>query len=208
MMKNSMILFGLILTGILTLESCGQNNTSNNDNPAGTNGSIGSTGATGLSADADAKAKSDAEITKKADPNSSPESEPNLNFEQLYPILKKSLLKIVCESYRIEEKSNNLQAYSKESDMFLSSWSWDLNNNPLLIKDIDNDGLIDYTLELSNEGGGCGGQIGESERWTLFGSKPDRFKLTHTIPYRSERNIFEEKKYYDKKIIYDTASTE
>jgi hypothetical protein len=118
-------------------------------------------------------------------------NEPNLNFEQLYPILKKSLLEIVCESYRVEEKRTSLEAYSKESDMFLSSWEWDLNNQPILIKDIDNDGLKDYTIELFNSGGGCGGQIGRSERWTLSGSKPDRFEWTHTIPYRSESGKWE-----------------
>ena len=120
-----------------------------------------------------------------------PKKEPILNFKQLYPILKKSLLKYVCESYRIEEKSNRLSAYNKESDSHLSTWSWDLNNDPLIIKDIDNDCVIDYTLELSNEGGGCGGQIAQSERWTLFGSKPDRFIWTHTIPYRSESGKWE-----------------
>jgi hypothetical protein len=120
-----------------------------------------------------------------------PKNETILNFKQLYPILKKSLLEIVCESYRIEEEINSLSAYSKESDMFLSSWEWDLNNQPILIKDIDNDGLKDYTIELFNSGGGCGGQIGQSERWTLSGSKPDRFEWTHTIPYRSESGKWE-----------------
>jgi len=118
-------------------------------------------------------------------------NEPNLNFEQLYPILKQSLLEIVCESYRIEEKRTSIEVYSKESDMFLSSWEWDLNSQPILIKDIDNDGLKDYTLELLNSGGGCGGQLGQSERWTLFGSKPNRFEWTHTIPYRSESGNWE-----------------
>ena len=102
-----------------------------------------------------------------------PKNETILNFKQLYPILKKNLLEIVCESYRIEEGINSLSAYS------------------LIIKDIDNDGLIDYTLEMTNGGGGCGGQIEQSERWTLFGSKPDRFKWTHTIPYRSESGKWE-----------------
>ncbi len=120
-----------------------------------------------------------------------PKNETILNFKQLYPILKKSLLEIVCESYRIEEKINSLSAYSKESDSPLSSWSWDFNNQPLIIKDIDNDGLIDYTIEMINGGGGCGGQIEQSERWTLFGSKPDRFKWTHTIHYRSESGKWE-----------------
>ncbi len=119
------------------------------------------------------------------------QNDQKLNFEQLYPILKKSLLKEVCESYRIEEEDKSLNVYSKESDMFLSSWEWDLNKKPLLIKDIDNDGIIDYTIELENQGGGCGGQIGESERWTLFGSQPDRFKWTHVIPYRSETGKWE-----------------
>ena len=119
------------------------------------------------------------------------ENKPNLNFDQLYPFLKRSLLKTVCESYRIEEKSTALIAYSKENDMFLSSWGWDLIKQPLLIKDIDNDGLTDYTIELFNSGGGCGGQIGQSERWTLLGSKPDKFEWTHTIPYKSESGKWE-----------------
>jgi len=121
-----------------------------------------------------------------------PKNEPNLNFEKLYSILKKSLLQIVCESYRIEEERTSLSAYSKESDRFLSSWEWDFDNQPITIKDIDNDGLKDYTIELFNSGGGCGGQIGRSERWTLFGSKPHSFEWTHTIPYRSESGKWEE----------------
>ena len=63
-----------------------------------------------------------------------PKNETILNFKQLYPILKKCLLEIVCESYRIEEDINSLSAYSKESDSSLSSWSWDFNNQPLKIK--------------------------------------------------------------------------
>jgi hypothetical protein len=117
-----------------------------------------------------------------------PAKEANLNFEQLYPILKKSLLEEICEEshpYRTEEESNRLLVYSLESDSFLSSWEWNLLENPLRVKDIDNDGLMDYTVELVNEGGGCGGQMGESERWTLFGSTPEKFIWTHVIPYRS-----------------------
>jgi hypothetical protein len=130
------------------------------------------------------------EIVAKKNENV-PNKELNLNFRQLYPYLKKSLLEIVCEPYRIEEGRSSLNAYSKESDMFLSSWEWDLNNPSILIKDIDNDGVKDYTIELLNQGGGCGGQIGQSERWTLFGSRPDRFVWTHTIPYRSESGKWE-----------------
>jgi hypothetical protein len=63
MMKNSMIPFGLILTGILTLESCGQNNTKNNDNPAPINSEQNSS-----------------ETTNRVDPNSSPESVMNSIF--------------------------------------------------------------------------------------------------------------------------------
>lgn len=121
-------------------------------------------------------------------------SEEFLTFEQLYPVLKKSLLEMICEEnrpYRIEEESNSLIVYQKESDGFLSSWEWNLKDQPLMVKDIDSDGLIDYTIELLNAGGGCGGQMGESERWTLFGSKPERFIWTHTIPYRSESGKWE-----------------
>ena len=53
-MKNFMTLFGLLLIGTLTLESCGQNNSSNNDNPAPINSEENSS-----------------ETTNKVDPNSS-----------------------------------------------------------------------------------------------------------------------------------------
>ena len=56
-MKKLIPLFGVILTGILTLESYGQNNSSNNDNPVPINSEQNS-----------------GEITNKVDPNSSPES--------------------------------------------------------------------------------------------------------------------------------------
>ncbi len=106
-------------------------------------------------------------------------------FEVIYPLLKTNLLKLVCEPYKIVEDRNTLTVHSKENDMFLSSWEWDLKNKPLLVKDIDNDGLIDYTIELFNAGGGCGGQSGQEERWTMFGSSPNEFIWTHVIPYRS-----------------------
>jgi hypothetical protein len=114
-----------------------------------------------------------------------------LTFKELYPKLKKSLLEYVCEDYNVKEEQNTLNAYSKESDGFLSSWEWDLKNKPLMVKDIDDDGLLDYTIELTNAGGGCGGQIGEEERWTLFGSNPKVFKCTHIIPYKSETGKWE-----------------
>jgi hypothetical protein len=117
--------------------------------------------------------------------------EPVLTFGELYPVLKISLLKFVCEEYTVKEEENILYAYSKESEGFLSSWEWDLINKPVITKDIDNDGLVDYTIELFNSGGGCGGQIGEEERWTLFGSKPDEFVCTHIIPYHSETGEWE-----------------
>ena len=110
-----------------------------------------------------------------------------MTWVKLYPILKKSLLESTCEpSVLSEETENSISVNSEESDFFLSAWVWDLVNRPLLIEDIDNDGLVDYTIEMSNEGGGCGGQIGEEERWTLFGSDPTNFIFTHRIPYRSE----------------------
>ena len=77
--------------------------------------------------------------------------------------------------------------------MDLSSQKWDLKNNPLVVEDIDDDGLIDYTIELSNEGGGCGGQIGQEEHWTLFGLNLYRFIWMHIIPYRSETGNWEKK---------------
>jgi hypothetical protein len=119
------------------------------------------------------------------------EEESVLTFKELYPKLKKSLLEYVCEDYNVKEEQNTLNAYSKESDGFLSSWEWDLKNKPLMVKDIDDDGLLDYTIELTNAGGGCGGQIGEEERWTLFGSNPKVFKCTHIIPYKSETGKWE-----------------
>ncbi|MDA0686283.1 MAG: hypothetical protein O3C22_05595, partial [Bacteroidetes bacterium] len=54
-------------------------------------------------------------------------------------------------------------------------------------EDLNQDGQPDYTLELSNEGGGCGGQVAIMERWTLL-STTNKFSLTHFIPYRSETN--------------------
>lgn len=56
-MKNLLLVFGFILAGILTLESCGQNKSSNNDNTA--------------PIDSEQNSR---EITNKDDPNSSPES--------------------------------------------------------------------------------------------------------------------------------------
>ena len=116
-------------------------------------------------------------------------------WKELYPILKKSLLESTCEPCILtyEGESGISVNSQEESDYYLSSWEWDLVNRPLLIKDIDNDGLLDYTIEISNEGGGCGGQIAEVERWTLFGAKPDIFEWTHTIPYRSESGKWEKK---------------
>jgi hypothetical protein len=178
--KKVITFFGAILFASLFLLSCGNSNPSSEDK------------AKIIKEYKDSmvlveKAKQDSIVTSDSKKKiiTSPHDEEKLNFEHLYPILKKCLLKVVCDSYRIEEEDNSLIAYSKESNMFLSKWEWDLKDNPLLIKDIDNDGLLDYTIELINEGGGCGGQIGESERWTLFGSQPDRFKWTHVIPYRS-----------------------
>ena len=110
-----------------------------------------------------------------------------MTWVQLYPILKKSLLESTCEPCILTDEGESfISVNSQESDFFLSSWVWDLVNRPLLIKDIDNDGLVDYTIEMSNEGGGCRGQIAEEERWTLFGSDPTNFIFTHRIPYRSE----------------------
>lgn len=135
--------------------------------------------------------KVDDQIKEKTLENEKLADKSNLNFDQLYPILKKGLLKQVCESYNAKDEKNRLEATSKETGMFLSSWEWDFKIQPLLIKDIDNDGLVDYTIELSNQGGGCGGQLGQQERWTLFGSKPDKFIWTHIIPYRSESGKWE-----------------
>lgn len=115
-----------------------------------------------------------------------------LTFSQLYPILKKSLLKTVCETYTVKESKNRLEALSKENKgHFLSTWEWDFKTSPMTIKDLDKDGLMDYSIELFNEGGGCGGNIGESERWTMYGSKPNQFEWTHVIPYQSATGKWE-----------------
>ena len=136
--------------------------------------------------------KVDDQIKEKTLENEKLADKSNLNFDQLYPILKKSLLKQVCESYYAKDEKNRLEATSKETgNRFLSSWEWDFKTQPLLVKDIDNDGLVDYTIELSNQGGGCGGQLGQQERWTLFGAKPEKFVWTHIIPYRSESGKWE-----------------
>jgi len=115
---------------------------------------------------------------------------PNLTWEQLYPILKNNLLQTTCEPCIIaEENETTLTLNSRESDSFLSGW--DFNKNDLKIGDIDGDGLVDYTIEMFNSGGGCGGQVGIGERWTMFGSRPNTFVNTHVVPYRSETGNWE-----------------
>lgn len=111
-----------------------------------------------------------------------------MTWLQLYPILKKSLLESTCEPCILTEEGESFISVNSQESVhyYLSSWVWDLVNRPLLIEDIDNDGLVDYTIEMSNEGGGCGGQIAEEERWTLFSSDLTNFIFTHRIPYRSE----------------------
>ena len=185
-MKKIMTIFGALLFASFFFLSCGNTNPSAEDKAKiikEYNDSLALV----------EKAKQDSIITvdSKKKPTTIPNDKGKLNFAQLYPILKKSLLAKVCETYQTEEDNNKLIAHSKESGMFLSSWEWDLKDNPLLIKDIDNDGLLDYTIELMNAGGGCGGQIGESERWTLFGSQPDRFVWTHVITYQSKTGKWE-----------------
>ncbi len=125
------------------------------------------------------------EETKKE----SSETKQVMSFQELYPKLKKALIKSTCEPCKTEEGKNSLTANSKESNMFLSTWTWD--PKTLKTKDIDDDGLVDYTIELLNEGGGCGGQVGIEERWTLFGSNQNKFVLTHHIPYRSSTGKWE-----------------
>jgi hypothetical protein len=102
---------------------------------------------------------------------------PNLTWEQLYPILKNNLLQTTCEPcYIAEETEKTLILNSTESDGFRSGW--DFNKNDLKIVDIDGDGLVDYTIKMFNSGGGCGGQVGFYETWTLFGSNPTNFVNT------------------------------
>ncbi len=109
---------------------------------------------------------------------------PILTWAQLYPILKKNLMKTTCEPCKVsEETDHSLTVNSRESDFMLSYWSFD--TNTLKIADIDGDGLVDYTIEMLDEGGGCGGNIGFYERWTLFGSNPTIFINTHVTTSES-----------------------
>jgi hypothetical protein len=120
--------------------------------------------------------------------------EKKLDFNLLYPLLKKSLLKEICEiylPYKIDEQKNTLKVYSKESNIFVTSWMWDLHNNPIKNEDLDGDGMMDYTIELSNTGGGCGGQFYQKQRWTLFGSNMDFFVFTHAIDIQFNGNGLE-----------------
>ena len=116
------------------------------------------------------------------------------SVEELYPKLKKGFLDNggFCEPIgRIEETKQDITVFSKEPDEnFLSSWDWEVKD--IIGKDINNDGELDFTIEVLNSGGGCGGQIGTSERWTLFGIKSNAFVMTHIIPYRSETGNWEE----------------
>jgi hypothetical protein len=119
--------------------------------------------------------------------NEAPKSEekPKLTWSQLYPILRRNLMESTCEPCVIaEENGNSITVNSRESDLMLSYWEF--NSNTLKVSDIDSDGLLDYTIELLNEGGGCGGQIGFYERWTLFGSAPSNFKNTHVTTMESD----------------------
>ncbi len=120
--------------------------------------------------------------------------EKTLDFNLLYPLLKKSLLKEICEiylPYKIDEQKNTLKVYSKESNIFVTSWMWDLLNNPIKNEDLDGDGTIDYTIELSNTGGGCGRQFYQRQKWTLFGSNMDFFVFTHAIDIQFNGNGIE-----------------
>ena len=87
-------------------------------------------------------------------------------------------METTCEPCIVsEETPNSLAVNSRESDFLLSYWSFD--KNTLKIADFDGDGLVDYTIEMLDEGAGCGGNLGFYERWTLFGSKPTIFINTH-----------------------------
>lgn len=103
-----------------------------------------------------------------------PENKPNLDYSQLVTILKKQLEP--ADGNKIEE-----------SDEYVSwecaNYSWD--RNELLIKDIDNDGLIDYTIEVHFEAG-CAMPIVENYRYTLFGSKQYEFIKTHYLSNNGE----------------------
>lgn len=114
---------------------------------------------------------------------------PNLTWEQLYPILKKNLMETTCEPCKVSEETyNSLTVNSRESDFMLSNWSFD--KNTLKIADINGDGLVDYTIEMLDEGAGCGGNLGFYERWTLFGSNPTVFINTHVTTVESDNKTW------------------
>ena len=100
----------------------------------------------------------------------------NIQIEDLYPLLKKSFAVIICEdSYSVKESKDgsiySITFYSNEiNEMVLSSWSWSKDLNILDFDDIDEDGKPDITVTFHNEGGGCGGNVSQNERWIYLSS--------------------------------------
>jgi hypothetical protein len=162
-MKQIFNLFSIVLITILV--SCGESNTNSNNN------STSPTNNQSPSQNPSVNNENEGDNQKEA-------AKQNLTWGQLYPILKKNLMGTTCEPCKVtEENENSLTVNSRESDFILSYWSFD--KNTLKIADIDGDGLVDYTIEMLDEGAGCGGNLGFYERWTLFGSKPTIFINTH-----------------------------
>ena len=118
----------------------------------------------------------------------------NKQEDSLLSLLKASILEHQeCKPFEVSENSSErLCLIDPTNDNPLACYDWNTRkinfNTPLFtVQDIDGDKLPDYTIELDNEGGGCGGQVLISERWTLFSSKL-AFIKTHYIPYRSQSN--------------------
>ncbi len=114
--------------------------------------------------------------------------------DSLLVILKSNILeRQECKPYEVTESSNERLCLTDPSnDSPLGCYDWatirsDSTATLFTVEDLDQDGQPDYTLELDNQGGGCGGQVSIMERWTLL-STINKFSLTHYIPYRSETN--------------------
>jgi hypothetical protein len=114
--------------------------------------------------------------------------------DSMLSLLKSNILEQQeCKPFEVSENSSKrLCLIDPTNDSPLACYDWTnrrshLDSPLFTVQDIDGDKLPDYTIELDNEGGGCGGQVLISERWTLFSSK-NTFVKTHFIPYRSQSN--------------------
>jgi succinate dehydrogenase hydrophobic anchor subunit len=120
------------------------------------------------------------DVTLSHNQDTIPENKPNLDYSQLVPILKKELIGGKSTTgNKIDESNEHISIWGEDCEKYY----W--NRNKLLLKDIDNDGLIDYTIEVHYEGG-CASPIVENYRYTLFGSKQDEFIMTHYLSNNGE----------------------